>query len=117
MSLADQLDISYQAVSNWERGESMPDISKLPQLAHIFDVRIDDILDESKRAESYNPALFTESQKIFSEGYGGAAELLAISSFLSKPTIDACAKEIIEREGKGVIVFLTSVMSENAIDE
>lgn len=55
--------------------------------------------------------------KIFSAGNGGAAELLGISSFLSKPTIDACAEEIIEREGKGVIVFLTSVMSENAIDE
>lgn len=44
MELADMLNISYQAVSNWERGEAMPDISKLPELAQIFNHSIDEIL-------------------------------------------------------------------------
>ena len=42
--LADKLGISFQAVSNWERGNSMPDISKLPEIAELFDVSIDEIL-------------------------------------------------------------------------
>ena len=42
--LADALGISFQAVSNWERGNSMPDISRLSELAEIFDVSVDDIL-------------------------------------------------------------------------
>lgn len=48
MGLADKLGISYQAVSNWERGNSMPDISKLPELAEIFGVGIGEILGEEQ---------------------------------------------------------------------
>lgn len=44
MQLADALGISFQAVSNWERGLSMPDISKLAELAALFDVTIDELL-------------------------------------------------------------------------
>ena len=46
MELADKLGISFQAVSNWERGNSMPDISKLPELAEIFGVSLDELLGE-----------------------------------------------------------------------
>lgn len=44
LELADMLGISFQAVSNWERGNSMPDISKLPEIAELFQVSIDEIL-------------------------------------------------------------------------
>ncbi|MBP3609184.1 MAG: helix-turn-helix transcriptional regulator [Lachnospiraceae bacterium] len=44
MELADQLGISFQAVSNWERGNTMPDISKLPELAEIFHISVDELL-------------------------------------------------------------------------
>ena len=44
--LADKMHVSFQAVSNWERGSSMPDISKLPELAKILEVSIDRILAE-----------------------------------------------------------------------
>ncbi len=46
MELADRMNISFQAVSNWERGISMPDISKLPELANLFGVTIDVLLGE-----------------------------------------------------------------------
>ena len=44
MQLADALGISFQAVSNWERGNSMPDISKLPELAELFGCSIEELL-------------------------------------------------------------------------
>lgn len=44
MGLADAMGISFQAVSNWERGQTMPDISKLPQLAAILGVSVDGLL-------------------------------------------------------------------------
>jgi Predicted transcriptional regulators len=48
MELADLMGVSYQAVSNWERGVSMPDISKLPELAKIFNVKIDDLFNQEE---------------------------------------------------------------------
>lgn len=44
MALADAMGVSFQAVSNWERGQTMPDISKLPELAELFGTTIDALL-------------------------------------------------------------------------
>lgn len=52
MSLADSLGISFQAVSNWERGVTMPDISKLPELAALFGVTVDEILGNAAAAQA-----------------------------------------------------------------
>lgn len=41
--LAQKLDVTAQAVSKWERGESMPDVSLLPRLAEVFGVSIDSL--------------------------------------------------------------------------
>lgn len=41
--LAEKLFISYQAVSQWENGNTKPDIELLPKLAEIFDVSIDEL--------------------------------------------------------------------------
>ena len=51
MEMADKLGISFQAVSNWERGISMPDVSKLGEIATIFNVSIDEILDNKRTSE------------------------------------------------------------------
>ena len=50
MNLADEMNISFQAVSNWERGQTMPDISKLPELAAILDCTIDELLGNGRSA-------------------------------------------------------------------
>lgn len=52
MELADLMQVSYQAVSNWERGNSMPDISKLPELARILEVSIEELLDSREQAQT-----------------------------------------------------------------
>jgi transcriptional regulator with XRE-family HTH domain len=54
MELADKMFVNYQAVSNWERGNTMPDISKLLELAQILGVRVDELLGSEKEADIVN---------------------------------------------------------------
>ena len=49
MNLADEMGVSYQAVSNWERGNSMPDISKLEDLCRVLDLTINQLLGMEER--------------------------------------------------------------------
>ena len=41
---AQMLSISPQAISKWENGKNMPDISVLPKIADIFGTSIDELL-------------------------------------------------------------------------
>ena len=42
--LAEKLNYSDKAVSKWERGESVPDVLTLMQLANQFDITVNDLL-------------------------------------------------------------------------
>lgn len=44
MGLAEKLNYSDKAVSKWERGESMPDVLILCQLAELFQITVNDLL-------------------------------------------------------------------------
>ena len=44
VSLADKLNYSDKAVSKWERGESIPDVLTLMQLADLFGITVNDLV-------------------------------------------------------------------------
>ena len=46
--LAERLRVSRQTISKYETGESLPDIDKCKQLAEIFDVSLDDLVNYDK---------------------------------------------------------------------
>lgn len=45
--LAEALGVTAQAVSKWENGLSMPEPTKLPEIAELFGTSIDGIFSES----------------------------------------------------------------------
>ena len=57
LQLAEQLHYSDKAVSKWERGESLPDLSVMKQLADFYGILIDDfLLTPEQRAEKQTAA-------------------------------------------------------------
>lgn len=75
MELADLMQVSYQAVSNWERGNSMPDISKLADLAKCLGVSIDILLDSSEDAQTVRKAM-DEAQPLTIQEIASVAPML-----------------------------------------
>jgi len=51
LELADKMGVSYQAVSSWERGATMPDISRLPEISQVLGTTIDELLGNSAQSE------------------------------------------------------------------
>ena len=67
--LAAHLAISGQAVSKWERGEGMPDISLLPAIALYFGISVDELLGVGRlRIEEKVKAWQDESQRLQNAG-------------------------------------------------
>ncbi|QVK17018.1 helix-turn-helix transcriptional regulator [Mycoplasmatota bacterium] len=47
--LAEYLGISYQAISKWENGVALPDITLVPTIANFFDVSIDELFTQDEQ--------------------------------------------------------------------
>ena len=52
--LADKLGVTYQAVSKWENGKNIPDLSIIKQLCDEFNIDIDELLNGEKKEKEKN---------------------------------------------------------------
>lgn len=75
-TLAEFLGVTFQSVSRWERGESYPDITMLPEIADFFKVTVDDLLGSNKKQsekkvqaylELYDTMKLKNLAKVFNE--------------------------------------------------
>ena len=77
-TIADFIGVSAQAVSKWERGDGLPDITMLPALANYFDVTLDELMgmDELRNRETLEN-MKREYKKLCSEtNYEKAVEVM-----------------------------------------
>lgn len=51
IELAEKLNYTDKAVSKWERGESVPDVSVLLRIAELFDVSLDYLVHEQEKVK------------------------------------------------------------------
>ena len=85
VGLAEKLNYSDKAVSKWERGESAPDVSTLVQLSELFDITVNELL-EDPNALPGNP---------------GAVE---------RVMVDVVEKRLKRKANKRIILGLTTVL-------
>ena len=64
--LAEKLNYSDKAVSKWERGESMPDVLTLMQLAQLFEISVGDLLEDPNQLPG-NPGKLEKAMTQVSE--------------------------------------------------
>ena len=50
LDLAEKMGVTDKAVSKWERDLSYPDINSLPQLAEVFDMSVDDLMQVKRES-------------------------------------------------------------------
>ncbi len=60
MGLADEMQVSFQAVSNWERGNSLPDIAKIGQLCQVLHISVEELLGVSDTAKALQKVMQKE---------------------------------------------------------
>ena len=83
--LAEKLNYSDKAVSKWERGESIPDILTLVQLAELFGVGVDDLLVDPNRLPDEKSKVVESMEKAVEKTLKRKADkrsILGLSSLL-----------------------------------
>lgn len=56
-ALAEKLDLSRQAISKWERGESLPDTENLIALSGIYGISLDELLGKTPGEDAAQPTV------------------------------------------------------------
>ncbi|MBQ9323382.1 MAG: helix-turn-helix transcriptional regulator [Clostridia bacterium] len=112
MALADAMGVSYQAVSNWERGNSMPDISKLPELCELLGVTFEKLAGgPSREAETLEKVL--EGAPVTPE------EAVQVASLLPPETVKESAEQAQKEAGIDfeTLMGLAPFLDEGYLDE
>lgn len=91
LELADIVNVSYQAVSNWERGNTMPDITKLPDIAKALELNIADLLGDNEAANAINKVTSDDDTPL------SASEIAEIAPILPPQVITDNVKKTSEQ--------------------
>ena len=98
--LADKLGVTFQAVSKWENGKNVPDISLLREMSKLFEVNLDDIIDGEIREKKEDK--FNKKNYFY---FGGILVLFVIIIFI---TISGNNRDFEFKQISGIIAEKTA---------
>ena len=119
--LADILNVTRQAVSKWERGESFPDISILCHIADVFNVSVDTLINAGGASKNQTAILasVSQSQEIPKEVFEDndiIRDVINIAPYLKASTLSAIAERLSKHNiDISNIVELSEFMNDESI--
>ncbi len=87
--LSERLNTTPQAVSNWERGESLPDVANLLDLANVLHCSVDAILTGGEGSISYRRHVTVAQMREALSSIERVGQLLGRDHFIYQCIIDS----------------------------
>ena len=92
--LGERIGVSFQAVSKWERGETLPDVTLLPDLAKILETTVDFILLGSEKVIEYKGKFTVTDMKKGLNCLKNAGEYLGAENIIYRAAIKGINKNL-----------------------
>ena len=92
--LSEAMNVTCAAVSKWERGETLPDITLLPDLAKILETTIDNILTGSEKAIEYKGKFTVTDMKKGLNCLKNAGEYLGTENLIYRAAIKGISTDL-----------------------
>ncbi|GIO34598.1 MULTISPECIES: helix-turn-helix domain-containing protein [Paenibacillus] len=109
---ATKINVSHQAVSKWERGDSLPDLESLYQLSNVFSIKIDDLIKRTTNdiAQIIDNQIDIKEPLIVDEENVNIIwqrALSIINERISKPSFDVWYKNTSAKFNNGTIIIVS----------
>ena len=92
--LGERVGVSFQAVSKWERGETLPDTAILPCLAEVLETSIDNILLGGEKQVFYKGKISVSDMKAGLLCLKNAGEYLGRDNIIYRSAIKGINEEM-----------------------
>ncbi len=92
--LGERVGVSFQAVSKWERGETLPDVAVLPDLAKVLETTVDYILTGGEKMVDYKGKISVSDMRAGLECIRKSGEYLGNEHIIYRAAIKGINDEL-----------------------
>ncbi len=108
--LSELVGVTHQAVSKWERGEAMPEISKIGDIAKALDTPADEFMnamyDSEKKSLNENNTTDADEAYFKLEDKTRVGDIYALAPKLSKPVLELAIDTLVSAKGAAAASML-----------